>query len=175
MDHKQVPQKLYHGLTIDQFLDHWKAGEVRGLSRFHLNPTEANGTYLSDSFDYILEHRHGLEIVGEGDVLADWGDLFGKLGLKGYGLIREQHYKTRTIIELSGVPEPKRLVPHFLPHQFFYGGNIPCSYIEKVHVDQLRPEVKEEDMMRLLRSSVPEEIIRIYDRFSIDKPRKHIF
>ncbi len=165
-----IPNKLYHGLTIDQFLEHWQAGAIRGLSRHHLNTGGGkNGTWLSDDFEYILKHKHGEEVIGESEVLADWSDILKKLGLPGDGKIRQQFYNTKVIAELSGVPDSKELVPYVLPHQLFYFGDIPKMHISAIYLDQIDHTRREEDIRRLIIASVPREIIKIDDRFKAHK------
>lgn len=150
MTQEQIPGRLYHGLTIDQFLDHWSAGDVRGFSRFPPDSDgEGKGTYLTDSFDYAIENGHGLERTG-GDIFADRS---------------HQHHKTRVIAEFFGVREEEKLVPLWLPHQLFYFGDIPISYISRVHIDQVDDAVRTQDIQRLIKASIPEQMIVLYDPF----------
>lgn len=177
MSKHEVSSKLYHGLTIDQFLEHYQAGALRGLSRHRLdNGNGAKGTYLSDDFDYVLENQHGREIRGEGEILDDWSELFKKLGIEGDGKIRQQFYRTRVIAELSDLPNKDKLVPHFLPHQLFYFGDIPIPHISGVYLDQRDDQVIKRDIERLVSVSVPREIIKPVgitehsDRLSFSNP-----
>ena len=158
--------KLYHGLTIDRFLEHYQAGAIRGLSRDHFDSGNGvKGTWLTNDFDYIVKNQHGLEMNGQGEVLADWSDIFKKLGIDGDGLIRQCRHKTRVISEISDVPDIKRLTPHFmLPNQLFYFGDIPTGNVARVYVDQLDDAVRSTDINRLLLAGVPQERVTLYDR-----------
>ena len=45
MSKYELPERLYHGLTIDQFLEHWTAGAIRGLSKHHLDAGNRTKAY----------------------------------------------------------------------------------------------------------------------------------
>jgi hypothetical protein len=177
---KQKPCKLYHGLSIDRFLDHWKARKIRGLSSSRIgvfnsqekshvsdeqNYYDKKGTWLADEINHIILLNYGNEKTGEGEVIADWSDIFQELGISGDGLIRQEEYKTRIIAELSGVPNPERLKEGCFLHDFFYKGDIPIEYILKVHIDQADDSRRLEDIQRLFIASVPESKIKVYNPF----------
>ncbi len=156
-----IPNKLYHGSTLEQFLGHWQAGRIRAFSRHHLD-AEGNylGTWLSDSFRYVVDNKHGIEYSDEVLIEA------GLLGRK----ITEYKMKTGIVIELSGVPEPDKLVPHLLPNQLFYFGEIPTSYIAKVHVDQRHDKQWEaRDIERIVIAGVARERISVYNPFMLQR------
>jgi len=177
--YETTPDRLYHGLTIDRFLDHWKSGTIRGLSSQRIgvfsdsrqNGSLADdriydaprGTWLADDITHILQLNYGREKTGEGEVVADWSDIFQRFGIKGNGLVRQEQYKTRIITELSGVPSPKRLMPGCFLHDFFYQGDIPTRNISRAYVDQIDDAQRDQDIERLVSASIPRELIRIFD------------
>lgn len=182
MSKYEIPNKLYHGLTIDRFLDHWQAGAIRGLSSSRVGVLSVNsqegihvsdkwnyngkkGTWLADEMNHIIILGYGREKIGEGEVLADWSDIFQSLDIKGDGLIRQGRYKTRVIAELSGVPNPEKLKRGCFLHDLFYQGDIPTEYIVRVHINQLDDSVRSEDIRRLIKAFVPEQKMAVYNGF----------
>jgi len=158
MGQSTLPSQLYHGLTLDRFVEHWEAGCIRAFSKHHVDQ-EGNrkGVWLSDSFDYIIENKHGMEYTD--DVLIET-ELLGKK-------ITCHKMKTGIILELSNVPNHNALVPLFVPNQLFYFGEIPISYIDRVHVDQRHDEQwKARDIRQLLERGVPGDKISVYDPFT---------
>ena len=60
MKQPSAPTKLYHGLTLEHFLEHWQAGSIRALSRHHLDAEgKVLGTWLTDSFAYVVDNKYG--------------------------------------------------------------------------------------------------------------------
>ena len=141
---RSVPSNLYHGLTIDQFIDHWDHDNIRGLSRHHIDTIgQRLGTWFYDDLSCVVENGHGIERSNE------------------------HIQETRIIVELSGVPNPQELDPNDLfsylpPHKHFYAGDIPISYIIAVFVDQPDEDQRETDIKSLLSTSVPSDMIRIH-------------
>ena len=150
---------LYHGLTIDRFVDHVEKGRIGAHSRFHLDATgQLKGTWVADDFNYVIENKHGVEFSDELLMEIDWSHI-PVVGRK----IQQMKMRTRIIAEFDRVPDNNAMLEHFLPHQFFYVGEIPTDCISRVYLDQQHAQMwKERDRMRLVSAGIPESKIEIY-------------
>lgn len=162
-----MPNKLYHGLTIDGFLSHWEKGVI--------SPSAANtknlydmvfGTWLFEDYNWVFENGIGVEKAAY-------------LGTAPHGVMKDDEYveervpidlyKTRTIVELSGVPDAESLKPN-MPHRrdgiHFYLGDIPMDFVEMIYLDQEKGEEQRvKDLRRLENAGVPREKIKFHNEF----------